>query len=198
MLLKTPRYPDIIHCFLSCTGGSRGKESKASRLRIMIKFPRVKNPVVLFQTPPLPSGPTAPCRIREHCISSLSFSPSALPHPIHERPAALRSCHSSAVSSCQKPLSPFRKKSKFLSPLNEACLSWPLPTPISCLSSLHHPRHSLLSTHELPAFPPTPSHALLCPCLGTRLGSSRRCTYDGATFKPFCRCFLKTLGAQPL
>lgn len=67
-----------------------------------------------------------------------------------------------AVTMCQQHSNSFHRHSKLLTRLNNTCLTWPLPTLISSVSSLHHPRHSFSSTNELPAFPQNLCHVLSC------------------------------------
>lgn len=110
---------------------------------------------------PVSSCPTVSGAWRPEWASALIFSPPAWLHPTHQRPAEF-SCHSPVLTTCQQHSDTFHRNSKCLTRLNKACLTWPLPTLISSLSSFHHPRHSFSSTNEPPAFPPNLCHILSC------------------------------------
>lgn len=99
------------------------------------------------------------------------------------------------------PPSPFHRKSNFLSRLNEACiicLPSSLASPPSTIPDIHFPAQM-----NYLRFPPKPRHVLSCfhvleagkfPLLHKM---KVPCSL-GKSFRPFRKCFLKTLCAHPL
>ena len=142
MLLKIPRYPDMIHCFLQRRGGS---ETTHQNLQKMIKFPKRKNPGILFWTFPCPPAPLSlePGGRSGPLPSSSPLLPGSIPHTKGQLNWAF-SCHSPVLTVCQQHSDTFHRNSKCLTRLNKACLTQPLPSLISSLSSFHSSKTFIL------------------------------------------------------